>query len=121
MKRTRDFAEVIRAKLAADPDLAEAVESESFNADIAIKVYELRMAADLTQKELADRIGSHQSVISRIEDADYDGHSLTLLKRIAHALHKRLRVEFYGDSKPAKVVKKQPATSKRTKSAAIKK
>jgi ribosome-binding protein aMBF1 (putative translation factor) len=93
-KRTRNFGEVIRAKLAANPELAKAVDEESFNADIAQQVYDLRREAKLTQKELATLVGTQQSVISRIEDADYDGHSLTMLKRIASALKRRLKVEF---------------------------
>ena len=97
MGRTKNFADVIRAKMAADPALAEAVEAESFNADLARKVYELRVGAGLTQKQLAESIGTRQSVISRIEDADYEGHSLSVLKRIAHAVGKKLRVEFYAE------------------------
>jgi len=93
---TRNFADLLRAKIDADPDLAEAVDRESFNADVAQKVYDLRMEAKLTQKALAERIGTHQSVISRIEDADYDGHSLALLKRIADAVGKSVRIEFYS-------------------------
>jgi ribosome-binding protein aMBF1 (putative translation factor) len=100
MGRTKNFADVIRAKLAANPDLAEAVEDESSNAHIAMQVYEARTAAGLTQKQLAERVGTQQSVISRIEDADYDGHSLSLLKRIARALGKKLLVEFYASPKP---------------------
>jgi ribosome-binding protein aMBF1 (putative translation factor) len=98
MARTRDFAKVIQVKLAANPDLAEAIESESFDADVARKIYEARMAAGLTQKQLAERVNTQQSVISRIEDADYDRHSLVLLKRIARALGLKLRVEFYACS-----------------------
>ena len=94
MARTRDFADVIRAKMAADPDLAEAVESASFSADVARKVYEARKSAGLSQKKLAELSGTHQSVISRIEDADYDGHSLKLLQRIAAALDRKLHIEF---------------------------
>lgn len=93
-KRTQNFGDVIRAKLAANPELEKAVEEESFNADIAQQVYDLRMEAKLTQKDLADLVGTQQSVISRIEDADYDGHSLTMLKRIATALKRRLKVDF---------------------------
>jgi transcriptional regulator with XRE-family HTH domain len=92
--RTRNFGDVLRAKLAANPELAQAVEEESFNADIAQQVYELRIEAGLTQKVLAEVIGTQQSVISRIEDADYDSHSLTTLKRIAAALKRRLRIDF---------------------------
>jgi DNA-binding XRE family transcriptional regulator len=97
-KRTRNFGDVIRAKLAANPELAKAVDEESFNADIAQQVYDLRREAKLTQKELAELVGTQQSVISRIEDADYDGHSLTMLKRIASALNRRLKVEFCTQS-----------------------
>jgi DNA-binding XRE family transcriptional regulator len=99
-KRTRNFGDVIRAKLAADAELAKAVEEESFNADIAQKVYDLRTEARLTQKQLADLVGTRQSVISRIEDADYHGHSLTMLRRIATALNRRLKLEFCA--KPAR-------------------
>jgi predicted transcriptional regulator len=97
-KRTRNFGDVIRAKLAADPELAKAVEEEAFHADIAQQVYDLRTNAKLTQKELAVLVGTRQSVISRIEDADYDGHSLAMLRRIASALNRRLKVEFCAEA-----------------------
>ena len=42
------------------------------------------------QAELADMIGTTQSVISRLEDTDYDGHSLTMLSRIASVLNQKL-------------------------------
>src|SRR5713226_6209561 len=96
MARTRNFADVIRAKLAANATLAKGVEREAFNADIAMKVFQVRTEANLTQKQLAARIGTRQSVISRIEDAEYEGHSLAILKRIAKALGRELRVEFYA-------------------------
>lgn len=96
MVRKKDFAAVIRAKLRANPALAEAVEAEDFSADIATQVYELRREAKLTQQQLAEKIGTTQSVISRIEDADYGGHSLDLLKRIAKALNRKMRVEFHA-------------------------
>ena len=103
-RKTRNYADVIRAKMAADPDLADVIESESFNADVAMKVYELRRGAGLTQKKLAELVGTQQSVISRIEDADYDGHSLKLLRRIAAALGRKLRIEFYSCPSASRVV-----------------
>lgn len=96
MARTRNFADVIRRKLAKSPDLTDAVERERFNADIAAQIFEARKAAGLTQAQLAVRIGSQQSVIARLEDADYDSHSLTMLKRIAEALGKRVSVNFHS-------------------------
>lgn len=93
-KKTRNFGDVIRAKLAENPDLAQAVEDEAFNADIAQQVHDLRTEAGLTQKQLADLVGTQQSAISRIEDADYDGHSLAMLRRIAKALNRQLKVDF---------------------------
>ena len=95
--RTRNFGDVIRVKLAANPKLAEAVKEQSFNAEIAQQVYDLRKQAGLTQRQLARLVDSQQSVISRIEDADYNGHSLTMLKRIAKALKRRLKVEFFPE------------------------
>ena len=91
---TRDFGKVIRRKLAANPALAKAVEEETFHADIACKVHDLRKSAGLTQKQLAGLIGTTQSVISRIENADYEGHSLELLQRIAASVGKHLAIEF---------------------------
>ncbi|HZZ72991.1 MAG TPA: helix-turn-helix transcriptional regulator [Pirellulales bacterium] len=92
--KTKNFAEVIRAELRCDPQLAQAVEAETFNAAIAQKLYDLRVQHGLTQLEFAARIGSHQSAIARMEDADYAGHSLSLLLKIAEAFGKELRVEF---------------------------
>ncbi len=94
MAVTKDFAEVIRRKLAADPDLAAAVESERFNANVAAEIYQARIQAGLTQKQLAARTGMHQSAIARLENADYDGHSLKTLERLAQALGKRIEIRF---------------------------
>ena len=74
--------------------MADLVEHEQANLDIARKIYELRTKAKLSQTELARKVGTTQSVISRLEDADYDGHSLEMLRRIASALEKRVEIRF---------------------------
>ena len=51
--------------------------------DLALLVREMREDAGLTQTELARKVGTTQSVIARLEDAEYSGHSLTMLERIA--------------------------------------
>ena len=76
------------------PERLESLQEERENADIARKIYDLRKEAGLTQKELAERIGTTPSVISRLESADYEGHSFAMLRRIATALNKRIRIEF---------------------------
>jgi transcriptional regulator with XRE-family HTH domain len=94
MARTKNFADVVRKKLSADPDLAAGVEREYFNANIATQIYDLRKSHGLTQQQLADRVGTHQSVIARLEDADYEGHPLSMLIKIAASLNRRLSVSF---------------------------
>ena len=51
--------------------------------DLALLVREMREDAGLTQTELAKKVGTTQSVIARLEDAEYTGHSLSRLERIA--------------------------------------
>ncbi|MFI5458561.1 MAG: XRE family transcriptional regulator [Isosphaerales bacterium] len=77
-----------------DKKKAEAFEAELANADVARKIYDLRTQAGLTQSELAKLVGTTASVISRLEDADYEGHSLAMLRRIAAALNKRVEIRF---------------------------
>ncbi len=48
------------------------IEQERERIEIAQKIYDLRTNANLTQEELARRIGTKQSVISRLESADID-------------------------------------------------
>src|SRR6266849_1448192 len=80
--------------ISCDPKREEAYEEEVINAEIARKIYDLRSKAGLTQQELADRVGTSKSAICRLEDADYEGHSLSMLKRIAEALDRRVEIRF---------------------------
>ena len=64
------------------------------NEEIARKILELRTGAGLTQGQLAKLIGTTASVVCRLEDADYEGHSLAMLRRIADALDHRVETRF---------------------------
>jgi len=75
-----------------DPARRASVEQERVNAEVASLIYKLRKEAGISQAELAAIIGTTQSVISRLEDADYGSHSLTMLSRIAAALNQKLTV-----------------------------
>jgi transcriptional regulator with XRE-family HTH domain len=61
---------------------------------VARKIYDLRQEAGLSQRALAKIVGTSASAICRLEDADYEGHSLAMLSRIAQALDRRVEIRF---------------------------
>ena len=92
-KTTSNAVEILRDRYVKDdPSRKASVEAERANAEIARLIYALRTEAGLTQGQLAELVGTTQSVISRLEDSDYEGHSLSMLHRIAGALQKKLTV-----------------------------
>src|SRR5213592_2880708 len=94
-RATTDAVRILhRRYVARRPDQEAALEGARLNAAIAQQIYDLRTKAGLTQKHLAELVGTAHSVISRLEDADYEGHSLRMLQRISLALKYRLQVSF---------------------------
>jgi ribosome-binding protein aMBF1 (putative translation factor) len=81
----------------ADPAEAEVHET------VARTIYQLRKRARLTQEQLAQMVGTTTSVICRLENVEYEGHSLAMLRRIASALNKRLELRFVGTHRRTKV------------------
>ncbi len=99
-KQTVDAVAILhRRYVGDDPQRKAALAQERIHAKVARQIYELRTAAGLTQRELAERVGTTQSAISRLEDADYEGHSLGMLRRIAEALG--AQVDVVVSSPPA--------------------
>jgi ribosome-binding protein aMBF1 (putative translation factor) len=94
-KSTTDAVAILhRRYYAGRPDRQAALEAERTHADVARQIYQLRTKAGLTQQQVAKLIGTTPSVISRLEDADYEGHSLSMLRRIATALQTRIQIRF---------------------------
>lgn len=93
-KKALDATKTLDRLTGNDPALREMIAEERVNAQVARMIYETRTAAGLTQKQLADMLGTQQSAIARLEDADYEGHSLGMLRRIAEALNQTLEVRF---------------------------
>jgi len=60
---------------------------------IGSQIKHTRKVAGLTQKELAEKIGSHQAGIARVENDNYLP-SLSFLIRVAEALNKRVEVRL---------------------------
>ena len=94
MPKTKDALKILDRVTGEDPQLREIIEEETLNAHVARLIYEARKAAGLTQQQLAELVGTKQPDIARLEDADYQGHSLTMLHRIAIALNQRLEIAF---------------------------
>lgn len=69
--------------------------------DVAFQIAALRKKAGLSQKELAKLLKTSQQQISRLESTGYEGHSLSMLRRVAEALHARVRVVFEPDADEA--------------------
>ncbi len=94
MATTNDALEILASMTKGDVEMESMIAESSLNAAIAQMIYDCRTRAGLTQKQLADRIHTQQSVISRLEDADYEGHSLSMLQSIAKALDQRLEINL---------------------------
>jgi transcriptional regulator with XRE-family HTH domain len=86
--------------------------------DVALQIAALREQAGLSQKELAKILRTSQQQISRLESPGYEGHSLSMLRRVAEALHAKVRVVFEPEGDTGMRVAEATATyrAKRTKS-----
>lgn len=81
-------------KLMEDESFRSKFDEEYHALCIGEQIARLRHRANLTQSDLAKRIATTKSAISRYESADYKGYSLPLLKRIAHACGTELKISF---------------------------
>ena len=93
-QKTKDATVLLDSLIGDDQELRDMVAEEHLNVRVARMIYDARAEAGLTQKQLASLVDTTQSVIARLEDADYEGHSLSMLQRIAEALGKRVEIGF---------------------------
>jgi len=94
-KPTTDAIEILHPQyFEGKPERLSDLEEACANQDVALKIHALREKAGMTQAALAKLVGTTPSVICRLEDADYEGHSLTMLRRIATALDQRVEIRF---------------------------
>ena len=93
--RTKDAVEILRRRFyEGNAARLESLEETRANEEIARKIRMLRTKAGLTQAQLARVVGTTPSAICRLEDADYEGHSVAMLRRIAAALNRRVEIRF---------------------------
>lgn len=86
-----NFDRYLERKL-QDADFRARFEAADQAWDIALQLAALRQARGLTQKQVADLLGTKQQAIARLEDPTYTGHSLSMVRRYVEALGASLDV-----------------------------
>ncbi len=104
MKKT-NFDKYLEKQL-SDPEFAARFERAGEAWDVALQIAALRKEAGLSQKELAKLLDIPQQQVSRLESPGYEGHSLSTLRRVAKALHARVRVTFEPERKGTRVAER---------------
>ena len=97
-KKQSDFRKYLKKAHKRDPDLKARLEKADRAWDIAFQIINLRKKAGLTQKDLADLIGTKQSNIARLESADYTGYTWKTLEKVTKALNARLEVKIVPEN-----------------------
>jgi len=92
MKKT-NFDRYLETQL-QDPAFAARFKNAGEAWDVALQIAALRKQAGLSQKDLARLLKTSQQQISRLESPGYEGHSLSMLRRVAGVLHARVRIVF---------------------------
>lgn len=115
MKKT-NFDRYLAEQL-QDPDFAERFKAAGEAWDVSLEIARLREKAGLSQKELASLLDTSQQQVSRLESPAYEGHSLSMLRRVAAALHARVRVvlEPLPATDKSSVMREEPAVYKATR------
>ncbi len=76
----------LKEKLLDDSDVKKAYDDLEEEFSLASEIIQLRKDKKMTQKELADQIGTSQPAVARLESGSYTKLSLSFLKRVAEAL-----------------------------------
>jgi len=83
---TRNYKEALKDQL-NDSEFRNEYENSEEEFTLAREVIELRIKHDLTQKQLAELVGTSQPAIARLESGSYRNVSLSFLRRVAKALN----------------------------------
>ena len=74
-----------------DPEIRKAYRDLDPEFTVAASLIKRRLERRLTQRELAERVGTKQSAIARLESGAYNP-SISLLQKVADALDARLEI-----------------------------
>jgi len=110
MKKKTDFDLYLEEQL-KDPDFKERFRKAGEAWDVAIQIASLRKRCGLSQKELARRLKTSQQQVSRLESPSYEGHSLSMLRRVAEVLGATVQVEIKQKKRATLPLVAEPRTS----------
>jgi transcriptional regulator with XRE-family HTH domain len=117
MKKT-NFDRYLEKQL-EDPAFAARFKNAGEAWDVALQIAALREQAGLSQKDLAKLLKTSQQQISRLESPGYEGHSLSMLRRVAGALRARVRIVFEpAETKRGMQIAESPASYRAKRRAA---
>ncbi len=102
-RTTTDALAIMDARYGHLPGWKEGIERERQKIALGELIRHARETRGWTQQELADQVGTSQSFISRIEDANYDRLMVSTLQRIAFILRQRVEVRLIPIKVKAKV------------------
>ena len=83
-----------------DPEFAARFKEAGEAWDVAVQLAALRKESGLSQRELAKRVGTSQQQISRLESPSYEGHSLSMIRRVVEVLGATVRVQIQRKKQP---------------------
>ena len=116
MIRETNFDRYLQEQL-RDPEFAERFNKAGEAWDVAMQLTALRKSHGLSQQELAKRVGTSQQQISRLESPSYEGHSLSMLRKVAGVLGASVQVKIHHEKSPKSsvVAEKQSAYGRKSK------
>ena len=117
-KTTTDAVEILHRRFVEnDPEMQEALNEVRADHRIAKAIMDLRGKLGLSQKKFADLVGTTGAVISRLEDADFEGNAMNMLEHIAAAVKHKLALDirFVAAKKNLPVSKNGAAKKKKVR------
>ncbi len=116
MTRETNFDRYLQKQL-GDPGFAERFKKAGEAWDVAMQLTALRKSHGMSQQELAKRVGTSQQQISRLESPSYEGHSLSMLRKVAGVLGASVQVKILNNRAPksSAVAEKQASYGRKAK------
>lgn len=93
MARVKSF-DKIKEQWLEDPEVRKEYDALGPEFQIAAEIIKARMKAKMTQAELAERIGTKPTAVSRLESPNYGKVSISTLRKVANALGCELQVQL---------------------------